>query len=542
MAKTLILGNNPDKSWIKNIGLITVAVPNISTGRNTDIVDFIKRLPTDLDCVVIDSDSFNSENPELPLDIALYIRMMLNDCKKTALSKIVIVSDFTIDSFVDYGVKSMILMTKGILLTDGESIGYAVENAVALTPSEYVDGFLNLIKVEPQEKIEGRHSVANEWGAYILAQSVNAGHQDVVPHPSSLSLYFLYSSIVSLNAADVSRIINRDSIWPFENKIQVNKKFSYLLIDDEADRGWNETLKLLMPNAYGVMWNKKAVDYKGLGTEIRRDIENCKFDIIFLDFRMNGVSEENLTNPEDFSGMKILRTIKEINPGLQVIMLTATNKGWNVKALLDAGADGYYMKESPEYHFPISYTEQNTKALKVEIERCLRKDYLKSIYQRIKRLDLNSHDGLGRILESQLSISFDLVRKAISNSEYAFAYIALEQVFEISANHFYNEETVNGEWRCFFIKDNHRLECNINSIFRNFKIRHNHTTPTPMWVKIAAIYLGLFNGDNTELIDNIKEDIKLRNDYIHDVNKPQITSVDYQDLFDSVMEFLYAFQ
>lgn len=153
MAKTLILGNNPDKVWIKNLELSIVAVPNISTGRNADIVDFIKRLPTDLDCVVIDSDSLNFNNIELPLDIALYIRMMLHVCLKTSLSKILIVSDLPIDSFMDFGVKSMILMTKGIVLSTDEYIDEAIEQSDALTPIEYVDGFLNLIKVEPQEKI-----------------------------------------------------------------------------------------------------------------------------------------------------------------------------------------------------------------------------------------------------------------------------------------------------------------------------------------------------------------------------------------------------
>ena len=352
----------------------------------------------------------------------------------------------------------------------------------------------------------------------------------------------MYSSIVSLNATDVSRIIKSEVSWTFESKIQVNKHFSYLLIDDEARKGWSETLKLLIPNANSCVWDQKATDYEELGDEIRKDIERCKFDIIFLDLRMNGVAEEKNTNPEDFSGMKILRAIKNVNPGIQVIMLTATNKGWNVKAMLDAGADGYYMKESPEYHFPQSYTEQNTKALKNEIERCLNRDYLKDVYRRIKQIDLNTPYTLARTIESQLNISFDLVRKANSYTDFAFAYIALEQVFELSANHFYNEEYINNEWQCFFINEQVRIEYNSNSLRRNFNIKFTPTSSTPMWLKVAAIYYGLFNGSSKEFVDNIKEDIKLRNDYIHENSKPQITSIDYLNLFDSVMEFLSVFE
>lgn len=246
MAKTLILGNNPDKTWIKNLGLSTVAVPNISIGRSADIVDFVKRLPTDLDCVVIDSDSFNSENPELPLDIALYIRMMLHDCLKTALSKIVIVSDFTIDSFVDYGVKSMLLMTKGVMFTDGENVGYAVENAAALTPSEYVDGFLNLIKVNPQEKVEGRHSIANEWGADALFNVISGGiKSSLIPIKAESSLYFKYSSVVPLDAEDVVAIINGRTLKFLISKTCINDAISYLIIDDESDKGWEKVCSLV---------------------------------------------------------------------------------------------------------------------------------------------------------------------------------------------------------------------------------------------------------------------------------------------------------
>lgn len=71
---------------------------------------------------------------------------------------------------------------------------------------------------------------------------------------------------------------------------------------------------------------------------------------------MNGVQEEKVLSPNEFSGMKILKAIKAANQGIQVIMFTASNKAWNMKALLDAGADGYYIKESPEFAFPNSYS------------------------------------------------------------------------------------------------------------------------------------------------------------------------------------------
>lgn len=414
MAKTLILGNNPDKVWIKNLELSIVAVPNISTGRNADIVDFIKRLPTDLDCVVIDSDSLNFNNIELPLDIALYIRMMLHVCLKTSLSKILIVSDLPIDSFMDFGVKSMILMTKGIVLSTDEYIDEAIEQSDALTPIEYVDGFLNLIKVEPQEKIEGRHSIANEWGAEVLAKVITNGKASIGNKNTKDSLYFLYSTLTSLVAKDIENIIDSNCGDDYKGNTPVEQSLHYLLIDDEAKKGWQSVLEIMLPNAQGTVFDGKITEYNQLPESIRNDLKHNKIDLIFLDLRMNGVEEESISMPDEFSGMRILKSIKSLNPGLQVIMLTATNKSWNLKALIDAGADGYYMKEAPEYHFPISYSEQNYATLKTEIGKCLQKGFLKDVYRRIEKIDLpSSFSDLERLIKNQLLLSFDLIKKQI---------------------------------------------------------------------------------------------------------------------------------
>lgn len=543
MAKILILGNNPDKVWIKNLGLPTVSVPNISIGRIADIVDLIKKLPTDLDCVVIDSDSLNSENPELPLDIALYIRMMLLDCLKTALSKIVIVSDLTIDSFMGYGVKSMILMTKGLILTDGENIGYAVEDADALTPSEYIDGFLSLIKVEPQEKVEGRHSIANEWGAEVLAKIITNGKTSIGNKNTKYSLYFLYSTLTSLTAKDIENIINSNCGYDYKGNTPVAQPFNYLLIDDEAKKGWQSVLEIMLPNAQGIVFDGKITEYNQLPESIRNDLKRNKIDLIFLDLRMNGVDEESISIPDKFSGMKILKSIKSLNPGLQIIMLTATNKSWNLKALIDAGADGYYMKEAPEYHFPISYSEQNYTTLKTEIEKCLQKSFLKDVYRKIEKIDLpSSFSDLERLIKNQLLLSFDLIKKANTTTEYSFAYIALEQVFEFVAESLYTEEGSGNEWRCCLLDSNgNKKKYNIRYL-RNYFYIGNVPTTTPMWIKIASIYYVVFNGSDSEFAKNVQSDIKLRNDYIHDNNKPVITLDDYQNLFDSVIDLISVFQ
>lgn len=548
MAKTLILGNNPDKVWIKNLELPTVAVPNISTGRSADIVDFVKRLPTDLDCVVIDSDSFNSENPELPLDIALYIRMMLHDCLKTTLSKIVIVSDFTIDSFVDYGVKSVILMTKGVMFIDGENVGYAVENASALTPSEYVDGFLNLIKVNPQEKVEGRHSIANEWGADALFNVISGGVKStLIPIKAESSLYFKYSSIVSLDAEDVTAIIEGRTPRFLTTKICINDAINYLIIDDETDKGWDKVLMSLLPNANQDVWKQPIKTYQELSEDIRSKISNGYYGIIFLDLRMSGIAEDNVVNPEHFSGMNILHSIKEVNRGTQVIMLTATNKAWNVKALLDAGANGYYMKESPEYHFTLKYTEQNALAFVNTIKDCIGNSYLKDIVSRASYLQkrLPTDSDLSYDIKNQISIALSLILKAKTPDEYAFAYISLEQIFEISATYLIRQESCRGGSVCYFTEDS----CEQCKQYEKGRVvgvisSHSGNNVPPVWMRVSSIYYQLYGGGDLAFDCRVKRLIQLRNNYIHpkDGRKPTITSENFIELFDAMVEYLSVFK
>lgn len=548
MAKTLILGNNSDKGWIKNLGISTAAVPNISTGRNTDIVDFIRRLPTDLDCIVIDSDSFNSENPELPLEIALYIRMMLHDCLKTALSRIVIVSDFTIDSFMDYGVKSMILMTKGVMLIDGESIGYALENAVALTPSEYVNGFLNLIKVVPQEKVEGRHSIANEWGADVLFNVISAGiKSSLIPIKAESSLYFKYSSIVSLDAEDVTAIIEGRTPKFLTKKICIKDTINYLLIDDETDKGWDKVLMSLLPNANQEVWKQPVGTYQELSENIRSKISDGDYDIIFLDLRMAGIAEDSVVDPEHFSGMKILHSIKEVNRGIQVIMLTATNKAWNVKALLDADANGYYMKESPEYHFTLKYSEQNALAFVKTIKDCISNSYLQDIVSEASRLKkgLPADSELTDDIINQISIAVSLILKAKTPDEYAFAYISLEQIFEISISHLIRQKLSCGENICYFTVDTEE-ECRLyeNGKDTGLIVSSKGNKVPPVWKRVSSIYYQLYGGADPAFDSNAKKLINLRNKYIHpgDGEKPKITSENFIELFETVDEYLSVFK
>lgn len=538
MARILILGNDPNAFWCGTIeGAEFSEVPRLTSNNEPALSDYIERTVTpEVEQLVIDACSIDTD---LALSIALDVRLMLHALKKGALCNMTIVSDFGLDSLTGRGLESMLLMTGNIQVCAPENVLLAINNSTPMSAAEYVSDFLNLIKIQPQEKMEGRHSIANEWGAEILGKTINGGvNSESTAVRVTSSRYFKYSSIASLDAEDVATIATNKTSRFLMDKITVDKTFNYLLIDDEASKGWENVLAKLMPKAHGKVFSQKAHDYGDLPSELRDEIEAGKFTVIFLDLRMAGVEEDKVLQPADFSGMKILRTIKQHNPGTQVVMLTATNKSWNVKALLDAGADGYYMKESPEYHFSLKYSAANTRSLCETIETCVQHAPLQEIYSEIMALTLPSDLDITEDIYGQLKLSFYLMKKATTDDEVAFAYIALEQVFEIVTSAMIEVVKKGFGYECVFRDDKTTCKSYQNATANG--LLSGTTDKFPQWKKVAAVYYQLFDGGDNSFDGKAKDAINIRNNYMHpsSLEKEKIDFDQYQDLFDVIKQFL----
>jgi CheY-like chemotaxis protein len=232
---------------------------------------------------------------------------------------------------------------------------------------------------------------------------------------------------------------------------------------------------------------------------------------------MNGVAEEDTLRPDDFSGMKILNSIKKLNKGNQVIMFTASNKAWNMKALLDAGADGYYIKESPEYAFPTTYSISNTNEFVKTINRCLKRGYLKDVAGEIKQFKKNKstfkyEDILFNNISIQLDVAYSLISSAITQQQFAFAYISLEQVFEIITDklvvidkyHYIIDETQE-DCKDWVIDSRGCCRGKVNLDWKDY----------PQWKKIASLYYQLWNGKDVRFGKEVQHLIEKRNAFIH---------------------------
>ncbi len=133
-----------------------------------------------------------------------------------------------------------------------------------------------------------------------------------------------------------------------------------LLIDDNANKGWKQIIEKVFP----VPDLKVAVAINPQEAETK--IEDV-FDLIFLDVRLSE-QDHDVTKPTEFTGYKSLKKIKNdfLNPNFStpIILMTATNKIWNVDAFRNYGVDGYYIKEHPNYVFDKETSKQNYDNLK----------------------------------------------------------------------------------------------------------------------------------------------------------------------------------
>ena len=560
MAKILVLGNEQTKKWsesISNSHFIQMPVFSLGEDGERKLCEFvINNIDRDSMAIVVDVDEISK--PELCLALAMAIRLSILDIQSAALSPILFISRATQDILIGYKY-SPIILTGSIAFDLPENASDALEVMEPLSPSEYKTKFLDIIKILPNAT-EGRHSLANQWGADVLSRIVvgNETNNELIKK-ARLSLYFRYVRALSLGTNDIENIIQgveSPSTPTSLKKIDAAGK-KILLIDDEADKGWDDVLRKILPNSEFKTIQEQVPDYESLSDDAKKTIESGKYDLIFLDLRMNGVEEEDTLRPSDFSGMKILKAIKEQNRGNQVIMFTASNKAWNMKALIDAGAEGYYIKESPEYAFPITHSESNALEFCNNINRCLDNGYLRKVYlkiSQIKKLIQESKcygDRTDEILGS-IDIAYDLLSKSNVQKEYkVYSYLqmflAIEEyvknpaVFDLSETGLY---LYNGDIRYRLLKDK-KIEgktTSYNSIISmddkgHFTLGHGKYRSRYLETNYLVSALLIFKyGENSSSANQWTKINNLRNRCAHP-DEVSITNAD----FHRILEFMLIF-
>lgn len=313
------------------------------------------------------------------LRFATHIRctLTLNQCTQIYIYSFIEFIELANHEYFD------ILKTKNVKLVQYgiPAFEYAMNSKLELMDITEIPHEIAKLKLDIPKNYEDNHGIANEWAIYRWAKATGA---DVTSFKSTIEkvntqLYFKYL-----------RTIYPISKMPkiFQDKMKLNNqgKPKILFIDDDAENGWYELICWILADLNGLT----TVDY--LGDELKNisqieilemainKILTDEIDLVILDFRLH--PNDLIANDiQDVTGLKLLMAIKKLNPGIQVIIFSATNKVWNFQALQNAGADGFVIKESPENSTNSSFTIRSVSEFIKTIDECIGRMFLKRLFK-----------------------------------------------------------------------------------------------------------------------------------------------------------------
>jgi CheY-like chemotaxis protein len=227
---------------------------------------------------------------------------------------------------------------------------------------------------------KGRHDLANEWGPIQLWRGLRRLSSSEMPFPKwakqnfarlTRRRYYKYLFALStLRRATGTKEQNSSTWQGTENQYKEWQRFLKTretlirlgLIEDEAEKGWTDAFNGLFgdaPDAGTVEAPYDASAFHDLGA-LAQDVKQRNWDALLVDLRLTEPDQEaSSRHAEQLSGVQLIKTLKQDRPDLPIIAVTASNKAWTAKTLRAAGADGYWIKESPEYGVRLEYTVQN---------------------------------------------------------------------------------------------------------------------------------------------------------------------------------------
>ena len=409
---------------------------NASKLNDELFTDFIKNLNSKLDVILINAIS----NDYYANTFVAHIRLSEN--KNICDVPILLLGDCSFSSVI----KRKSAVDKSILLSNRI---FFVENYTSLSPlnkdtlldNSEISQFLEAYDYLPQDFLNiytpsnisstGRHGVSNAWGAYKLGLVLLAQNK------TENNLLFKYYAKLHSE----TNTLDRDELLDF----QLNTKGSNVLYIDDETEIWNSNLRKMMGencNLTSFAIDSESNYYESICKKIIEQISEKKIDLVILDLRLTKSDSEIERDVSDYLSTLILKRIKEKHKYLSVIIFTASNKAWNQFQMINNyGADGYYIKESPEFLPSKSYSLENTRKLIDSIKDCIKRSKkLKRYWVKISKLteDIQGNCFLSAemkyLLVKKLNVVFSLLSLEYSrtnfekeNSEYRaeLAFVSL---------------------------------------------------------------------------------------------------------------------
>ncbi len=484
--------------------------------------------------------------------LALHIRLNYELSLEKRLIPIIFISNFTIENLIkknqfdkDNNPQNLIF-TKGVYFSsyDIEDINQTIRVSESCPEEEYSTSILDKLNIKRKATFGG-HDIANAWGCFKLAQVTNFDSQ----------IFQLDSISIHLKQLFAKYLICKNETFTSEKRVDLNpikctgKKI--LFIDDKADEGWGKLMKHIFKGANNDFvyidsskykaddLHKSFKDFNGFYEECQTQIGK-DWDLIIIDLRLNPETEDidnNLILPTEFSGYKLIGEFLQNNRGYQIIVMTASNKIWNINAALERGAYSYFIKESPEFNYPLSETKKLLDQFKSDVTQCFSQSYLREIWSLwidAKKLTTNQDNNF--IAES--STALEMAWEQIKSGYLDFGFLTLYQSLESYANKIFYYDNVYNAYKIDETTVIQKISETENKWLLTYqknpengdyfsigeKNQQSHIKPTTLF-KISCLLYIKYKMDDT-FLKNFGKLNKLRNDIAHHGAKGKTTKDD----------------
>lgn len=255
---------------------------------------------------------------------------------------------------------------------------------------------LNYMYVDAPTNYDSHHSTANEWALLRYSSLIE-------DHDANLKYLKLMEKIKNL---DYLKTLHFKYIEAFNDRQKINpKKHKYLplirdignkriaIIDDEINKGWFEFYDFLFSinksNIEAFADFKDGYNKVYLIDRIKKWIlgfdDDNPIDLFIVDLRLHydDFVEKDF---DKLSGIQLIKFIKSENPGIQIVVSTASNKVWNFQNCMKYNVAQYSVKEAPDAFYSRLETKASLDHFCSQIEIASQKTFLAGLYRDIKQL------------------------------------------------------------------------------------------------------------------------------------------------------------
>jgi len=263
---------------------------------------------------------------------------------------------------------------------------------------------LNLLEEVPfvSQGRGDRHDLANVYGLFrawhvlrLAGMQINdTEYKRIAEHMLTDEFYWYLLSLTAMNdrtagLREVEKDVKKAEL-PVEEtvakwfaflqtrRMKEEKKLRVRFLDDEGEvdddgrGGWNDLLRTLFPEEDAILDCLSSTKDLNPKRGLSKNLISGDWDLIICDLRLTATDKHRSSsgNPKgktEYLGLQLLEKVKtdsggslnSVGPATPFVIVTASKNAWSRQKAYDEGADGYWIKESPDLKASDEYAKKH---------------------------------------------------------------------------------------------------------------------------------------------------------------------------------------